>query len=60
MDGIRRFGLHPQEETLPDEQVMVDVTSLRDTVIALSGNQKGYQDEITGDIPGYVDKRNSI
>ena len=41
VDGIRGFGLHPpQEETLPDEQGTVDVSSLRDTLMApLSGNQ---------------------
>ena len=56
MDGIRRFGLHPpQEETLPDEQGMGDMTSLRDTLIALSENQtvadaQGYRDDLTGDV----------
>ena len=59
MDGIRWFGFHPpQEETLPDEQGMVDMTSFRDALIAFSGNQtvdaQGNRHEITGDVPGYA------
>ena len=66
VDGIRGFGLHPhQEETLPDEQGKVDVTSLRDTLpAASSGNQtadaQGHRDEITGDAPGFADDNVSI
>ena len=65
MDGIRRFGLHPPlEETLQDEQGVVDMTSLRDTLIALPGNPtfdaQGHGDEITGNVPGYVDDNVSI
>ena len=65
MDGIRRFGLHPpQEETLPDEQGTVDMTSFRDALIALLRNQtvdeQGHRDEITVNVLEYVDDYVSI
>ena len=36
MDGMHTFGLlPPQEEMQPDDQGIVDMTSLADTVLAL-------------------------
>ena len=56
-DGIRRFGLHPpQEETQTDDQGIVDMTFLRETLVALSGNQAAeaqlYQDDNNWAYPG--------
>ena len=40
MDSIRRRGLHPpQEETPPVGKGAVDMTSFRDAVMVLLGNQ---------------------
>ena len=41
MDGIRWFGLHPpQEDTLPEPRDSRDMTSFKDTLIALSGDRR--------------------
>ena len=65
MHGIRRFGLHPpQEETPPDGQGTVDMTSFRHTLIALSGNQTAeaqlYQADNTWAHPGKIDDNVSM
>ena len=65
MDGKRRCELHPpQEETPPDEQGMVDVTSFRDKVMTLSGNQAAeaqlHKADNTWAFPEYHDDCASI
>ena len=65
MDSICRFGLHPpRKNTQTHDQGMVDMTSFRDTLIALSGSHAAeaqlYQTDNTLSYPEYIDDNASI